>query len=62
MLLRRITDRLKNNVKDRKCYNREKAEDEARWRQYMQTGEAVPREEMSRKLRSLANRAGVKAS
>jgi len=43
-------------------YEREKAEDQARWNRYMETGSAIPHEEVKTKLVELAKQARVKAN
>ena len=52
---------LKDYVQEQERYGREKDEDEARWQRYLRTGESISREDMSRKLQTLAKQATAKA-
>jgi predicted transcriptional regulator len=51
---------LEDYAREQERYSREKIEDETRWQRYLRTGESISREDMSRKLRLLANRAIAK--
>ena len=53
---------LEEYAREQERHSHEKIEDEARWQRYLRTGESISREDMSRKLQSLAARAIAKTS
>ena len=51
------TEMLNEFAKEQEHHVQETVEDEARWQRYLRTGESISREDMSRKLQSLAKKA-----
>ena len=56
------TEMLSEFAKEQERYVQEMVEDETRWQRYLRTGKSISREDMSRKLQSLAKQATVPSS